>query len=81
MSRRAPFIVIEGLDRSGKSTQAALLLARFEAAGLPAKLIKFPGTQSDLPNTHRESDGILQHRPHDGHRSDDKRVPTVRIGS
>lgn len=49
MFRRAPFIVIEGLDRSGKSTQTGLLLARFEAAGLPAKLIKFPGKHSDSP--------------------------------
>lgn len=42
-NKRAPFIVIEGLDRSGKSTQAAILLARLEASGIPAKLIKFPG--------------------------------------
>ncbi|KAG5643874.1 hypothetical protein DXG03_009504 [Asterophora parasitica] len=42
MSKRGPFIVIEGLDRSGKSTQTALLLARFEASGIPAKLLKFP---------------------------------------
>ncbi|KDQ19063.1 hypothetical protein BOTBODRAFT_83164, partial [Botryobasidium botryosum FD-172 SS1] len=38
---RGAFIVIEGLDRSGKSTQAALLLARLQTHG-PAKLIKFP---------------------------------------
>ncbi|KAF8066834.1 thymidylate kinase-domain-containing protein [Lyophyllum atratum] len=42
MSKRGPFIVVEGLDRSGKSTQTALLLARLEAAGIPAKLLKFP---------------------------------------
>ncbi|KAL0953335.1 hypothetical protein HGRIS_004580 [Hohenbuehelia grisea] len=42
MSPRAPFIVIEGLDRSGKSTQCTTLINRLEAAGIPAKLLKFP---------------------------------------
>ncbi|KAI5124216.1 hypothetical protein M0805_005066 [Coniferiporia weirii] len=41
-NRRGVFIVIEGLDRSGKSTQAAALLARLEHANIPAKLMKFP---------------------------------------
>ena len=39
---RGAFIVIEGLDRSGKSTQAAALFARCQDAGIPVKLIKFP---------------------------------------
>ncbi|KAI0039623.1 thymidylate kinase [Auriscalpium vulgare] len=39
---RGAFIVIEGLDRSGKSTQAAALLARLHAEGIPAALHKFP---------------------------------------
>ncbi|KAG6811075.1 hypothetical protein H0H92_009103 [Tricholoma furcatifolium] len=43
MSKRGPFIVIEGLDRSGKSTQTSQLVERLEAAGTPAKLLKFPG--------------------------------------
>ncbi|GLB43336.1 putative thymidylate kinase [Lyophyllum shimeji] len=42
MSKRGAFIVIEGLDRSGKSTQTALLLSRLESARIPAKLLKFP---------------------------------------
>ena len=42
MSRGA-FIVIEGLDRSGKSTQAARLLERLEAASKSVQLLKFPG--------------------------------------
>lgn len=41
---RGAFIVIEGLDRSGKSTQVVLLEERFKAAGLPVRLVKFPGT-------------------------------------
>ncbi|OBZ66494.1 Thymidylate kinase [Grifola frondosa] len=39
---RGAFVVIEGLDRSGKSTQSALLLERLHSAGVQAKLIKFP---------------------------------------
>ncbi|KAG8694980.1 Thymidylate kinase [Ceratobasidium sp. 394] len=42
MPERGAFIVIEGLDRSGKSTQCAQLAARVEAAGKPVKSIKFP---------------------------------------
>jgi hypothetical protein len=49
MTSRGAFIVIEGLDRSGKSTQAARLLARLEAASKPAQLIKFPGKRRSLP--------------------------------
>lgn len=48
MPQRGPFIVVEGLDRSGKSTQTALLLARLEAAGIPAKLLKFPDRTTSI---------------------------------
>jgi dTMP kinase len=41
--RRGAFIVIEGLDRSGKSTQAATLLSRLISNGTTATLQKFPG--------------------------------------
>ncbi|TFK67721.1 thymidylate kinase [Pluteus cervinus] len=41
-SRRGAFIVIEGLDRSGKSTQADVMLDRLNASGISAKLMKFP---------------------------------------
>ncbi|KAJ7282958.1 thymidylate kinase [Mycena rebaudengoi] len=39
---RGAFIAIEGLDRSGKTTQVATLVARLEASGVPVKLFKFP---------------------------------------
>ncbi|CAL1715371.1 unnamed protein product [Somion occarium] len=42
MSKRGAFIAIEGLDRSGKSTQASALIKRLEAANVPCKHIKFP---------------------------------------
>ncbi|EJD07376.1 thymidylate kinase [Fomitiporia mediterranea MF3/22] len=41
-SKRGAFIVIEGLDRSGKSTQAASLLSRLQQSNIPTKLMKFP---------------------------------------
>ena len=44
MSRGA-FIVIEGLDRSGKSTQAARLLERLQATSKSVQLLKFPGNR------------------------------------
>ena len=43
MSQRAPFIVIEGLDRSGKTTQTCKLHEALKDVGVEAKLIKFPG--------------------------------------
>jgi Thymidylate kinase len=40
---RGPFIVIEGLDRSGKTTQTDLLAARLFTAGVTLLRRKFPG--------------------------------------
>jgi dTMP kinase len=52
--KRGSFIVIEGLDRSGKSTQAAALFAQCQASNIPVKLMKFPGQNSlHLPPLHR----------------------------
>jgi len=42
MSQRAPFIVIEGLDRSGKTTQTGKLHENLKDIGVEVKLIKFP---------------------------------------
>ncbi|KAL9713857.1 Thymidylate kinase [Leucoagaricus gongylophorus] len=42
MQKRAPFVVIEGLDRSGKTTQIALLHSRLESMGIRTQLVKFP---------------------------------------
>ncbi|KAI0313194.1 thymidylate kinase [Amylostereum chailletii] len=41
-TKRGALIVIEGLDRSGKSTQAATLLTHLASLSLSAKLQKFP---------------------------------------
>lgn len=40
---RGAFIVLEGLDRSGKTTQAKLLEQKLVEAGQPIKTMRFPG--------------------------------------
>ncbi|CAE6479592.1 unnamed protein product [Rhizoctonia solani] len=45
---RGAFIVIEGLDRSGKSTQCARMVSRIEGEGKPVKSIKFPGKTTEI---------------------------------
>lgn len=42
-TRRGAFIVLEGLDRSGKSTQCLKLVDNLNKAGLKAKSMRFPG--------------------------------------
>lgn len=41
--QRGAFIVLEGLDRSGKTTQVKLLEQKFIDQGRPVKLMRFPG--------------------------------------
>ena len=48
MSKRAPFIVIEGLDRSGKTTQTGKLHETLKDMGVEVNLIKFPGEHYPL---------------------------------
>jgi len=49
MQKRAPFVVIEGLDRSGKTTQISLLHSRLESMGTGTRLLKFPGMHPSNP--------------------------------
>lgn len=49
---RGAFIVLEGLDRSGKTTQVKLLEQRFVEEGSKVKVMRFPGeslTRSKTP--------------------------------
>lgn len=41
--KRGAFIVLEGLDRSGKTTQVKLLQARLAEAGDEVCVMRFPG--------------------------------------
>ena len=44
MVNRGAFIVFEGCDRSGKSTQSLRLAAALESQGIPTKHLHFPGS-------------------------------------
>ncbi|EOR04121.1 hypothetical protein E3P92_00064 [Wallemia ichthyophaga] len=45
---RGLFIVVEGLDRTGKSTQCAQLLNHFTASGRKVTLMKFPDRTTNI---------------------------------
>jgi len=45
---RGALIVLEGLDRSGKTTQVKLLEQRFVEAGRKVKAMRFPGMSNPL---------------------------------
>ncbi|KFH42126.1 Thymidylate kinase-like protein [Hapsidospora chrysogenum ATCC 11550] len=47
-SKRGAFIVLEGLDRSGKTTQVKLLEQRFVEAGRPVKMMRFPDRSTTI---------------------------------
>jgi dTMP kinase len=40
---RGAFIVLEGLDRSGKTTQSCLLVEELRKLDVPTEFIRFPG--------------------------------------
>ncbi|CAK5097431.1 unnamed protein product [Meloidogyne enterolobii] len=42
LTSRGLLIVLEGLDRSGKTTQARLLLEHFKSLGIDARIQRFP---------------------------------------
>ncbi|KKA27746.1 hypothetical protein TD95_001279 [Thielaviopsis punctulata] len=46
--KRGALIVLEGLDRSGKSTQVKLLQQRFIEDGRKAKIMRFPGRTTPI---------------------------------
>lgn len=93
-SRRGAFIVIEGLDRSGKSTQAAKLISWLSCTNANVELIKFPGqcvsgsyqAQPLLTPLSRYAAALLRNRdpgswdsPHHADRHDDRRVPALAV--
>jgi dTMP kinase len=48
MTTRGKFILFEGLDRSGKTTQATRLVAHLTKSGTPAVLMKFPNRETPI---------------------------------
>ena len=46
--RRGSLIVIEGLDRTGKTTQTERLLAKLASIGVNHKLVKFPQRETEI---------------------------------
>lgn len=51
-TRRGGLIVVEGLDRAGKSTQCDLLCEHLREAGHQVKRMRFPGEKSKLAAAH-----------------------------
>ncbi|GAB0097543.1 Thymidylate kinase [Sergentomyia squamirostris] len=47
MNSRGAFIVLEGCDRSGKTTQSQKLVEKLQEDGVDAKLIKFPDRNTE----------------------------------
>ncbi len=45
---RGKYIVIEGAEGTGKTTQLGLVAAQLQAAGLPVRILREPDSQSDL---------------------------------
>lgn len=45
---RAPLIAIEGLDRTGKTTQTNRLVALLQAQNVPCELVKFPQRETHI---------------------------------
>lgn len=71
---RGAFIVIEGLDRSGKTTQVKRLEAELSKSGKKVKVLRFPG--NPFPDTCFPPDAVdvnaFKFRSDDPYWSDDQ---------
>ena len=70
LSARGAFIVVEGLDRSGKTTQTKLLAEALERNGKVVEILRFPGTYDIFSlfayNPRRTNFVLRYRRPKDG---------------
>jgi dTMP kinase len=48
IAKRGAFILLEGCDRSGKSTQCARLVERLVQAGVPVRALRFPERTTEI---------------------------------
>ena len=48
MVQRGLFIVVEGCDRSGKTTQCDILVNKLNQHGIATELVKFPGKKRNI---------------------------------
>lgn len=78
---RGALIVLEGMDRAGKSTQSRRLVQALQAAGHRADLLRFPGMGLGVRGAPLgdaagpPTSGPLGYREDDGDRAADRRLP------
>lgn len=78
---RGALIVLEGMDRAGKSTQSRRLVQALQAAGHRADLLRFPGMGLGVRGAPLRdaagppTSGPLGYREDDGDRAADRRLP------
>lgn len=86
-SRRGAFILFEGVDRCGKTTQARKLVDALNASGSRAIFMRFPGERSDaqplvasraVQTNSTCGASVARCRPRHDDRHDDQRVPEQR---
>lgn len=53
MAQRGMLIIVEGCDRSGKSTQCDNLVKKLQESGNDTELVKFPGKNNYTKQTWR----------------------------
>ena len=47
-TEQGKFIVLEGIDRSGKTTQSKLLVNKYKELGMKVKYMRFPNRESEI---------------------------------
>ena len=78
MLKRGAFLVFEGVDRCGKTTQTKLLVEKLKQDGRKVELMRFPGEFSFLLRIVRLSVSKRKRkndRSNDYGRKDDRSVP------
>lgn len=67
--KRGALIVVEGLDRAGKSSQCEYLRNFLQESGRPVKYIRFPGISIlDHRLVNAQTDNLLLSRSNNPHR-------------